>query len=669
MSAPTAVAPARADEAKPVRPAHAAARPVRPAHASAAARPRPWRRFRVWARDSDALWLGGFLAAAAAVLAVLLPYPGPTAAVLAVGFVAWRGWVAGPERSVGVGVCGALLVVSFVPPLHTALPGWLGPAAGSVWLLAFAFRRPFLPPWRTGAWTLVALLLLGMLAGVLWWEVTVSRLALAVAGFLVLLTLGAGKANAAERRWILATLAFVGVVAALACSLETFVLRRTLFPPEEGEDPRIHPLLEGTVRGEATFGHPLVAGFAMLVAFGVVLTARNRWFVKAPLLALLAVGILACGSTSVYAAAVVVGGLWLVTAVHRRWVTVWMGLAVGTGVWIYFNQHLFEPVSADVSGTNAAHRLNSLVGMPRLVELRPPGQALLGTGWGSEKFNYGNDYLINDNFFAVDNQFASVLMSAGAFGLLLFVGGLAWILVHAERRMLPLLGGALMMFASFDVLLWATTGAALVVLLSISSAAPRPGGRGASRAERADALARVDAPARARSAAALRRRAAADRVAARAGLRRPGVFPRWRLPDGRFPVRPAEDPCFDTQGMRRPGVFPRGIFAAWYPAPAGEDQWADTEGMRVAGVFPRRRFPERDFPVPRGAAGPARAKPGPAPRRASPPDDAVFAYPLRPLVGLRAARANARTRRRGRHAGPKVPAAQPDVVPDALPVE
>jgi hypothetical protein len=411
-------------------------------------------------------------AVAAATLGALVS-PVITLAIGLLGASIWGATVAGSERRLGVGVLGAVAGATLIPPLYTALPPYTGMLVGGLWLaiLALTARRP---PGVTATFTLFAVVMTLGLATTMA-AAPIPWLSDQVSLFTVMVGFFAQSLTPSEWRLVRLGIVFIATIEALICGVEVFVINATLSGSNEGGP---HPLINGTVRAEGTLGHPLVAGMVMLVGLLLVvsLDLTIRW--KTILMAVLGVGILACGSSSVYLTAMLCLTFHFLKSGSLAF-RVAKYVTVTTAVfYLFFGSTILAPVTDDVSGVNSTHRLNSFIAFPHLLNDRSIQEGLLGSGWGSAEQNYQAGYLINDNFFAVDNQFTTVMMSAGLIGFIMFVAAVALALSQSDSSTRLAQFSMVFMFLSFDVLGWGATSA-LFIVLAVDRARPRPGRRDA----------------------------------------------------------------------------------------------------------------------------------------------------------------------------------------------
>lgn len=385
----------------------------------------------------------------------------PLVAVAALAALIAVGWaiVKGRSHYRAVALLGGVGLVVLIPALHTPLPGWAGMAAGAAWMLLFG---AFLPNRsRPGGWFPVvvfsAVVLLGAISSVAIRPFPFVAIALLYLIPIALLSRGLVPDDARVVRNGVVTLA---VIEALLCVAEFAIFRGDPLDPASG----YHPVLSSFTRTEGTLGHPIVAGVVMLVGLVLLLAFRvaSRWrFIGS---VVLLAGIFTTGSSSVYVAALVavVTPLVFVGRIGSRIVKV--GLLAAIVLWLLAHQELFEPVVKDVSGVNSTHRLNSIQAIPSLLTLRPLGDGLFGSGWGSEQANYSLGFLKNDYFYTVDNMFATTMMAAGLLGFVLMIVFIVKVFFDADRAgRIALLPVVVMMF-SFDVLQWASAGALFLII-------------------------------------------------------------------------------------------------------------------------------------------------------------------------------------------------------------
>lgn len=247
--------------------------------------------------------------------------------------------------------------------------------------------------------------------------------------------------------WVVVVL--ISLIVAGVLIFEAFVLRGVLFV---AEPYGTNPFVTGTIRAQAMIGHPLVASFVCVLGLFVLLRSSARLLLKLVLTPLLVLGVVATGSsTTVVAAAVGILGWFLVGRAQKLSVlriTALILLLVGVAVVSFTPSALLN----DISPQQSAHRLNSFRAIPALLSERGVVGALFGSGFGSAESLYRAGIFDNDGFFAIDNQFVSVLAAAGLIGVILFAAFLLGTLRQARTLDRVFVLTLLLVFLGFDVL-------------------------------------------------------------------------------------------------------------------------------------------------------------------------------------------------------------------------
>ncbi len=149
--------------------------------------------------------------------------------------------------------------------------------------------------------------------------------------------------------------------------------------------------------------------------------------------------------------------------------TLWMvilalGLIASNGVPAF----LFD----DLNERTAQHRLNSFLAVPTLFDGRTAIEVLFGSG--SVPDLYARGILVNDGFYAIDNQFVTTFALGGILGVFAH-GVFALIVVRNTRERLLIVTHALFFLTalSFDFMLW-YAGMALFFSVAGITQAHRP---------------------------------------------------------------------------------------------------------------------------------------------------------------------------------------------------
>lgn len=234
-----------------------------------------------------------------------------------------------------------------------------------------------------------------------------------------------------------------------------------------------NPFIPTLLRAQGTLAHPLVLALFLLVGLALVLAARDlRLLCRAPAIALLIAGCVFTGSstTVILGMVVIVAFLLLRTGpTVALYTTLWMvilalGLIASNGVPAF----LFD----DLNERTAQHRLNSFLAVPTLFDGRTAIEVLFGSG--SVPDLYARGILVNDGFYAIDNQFVTTFALGGILGVFA-TGVFALIVVRNTRERLLIVTHALFFLTalSFDFMLW-YAGMALFFSVAGITQAHRP---------------------------------------------------------------------------------------------------------------------------------------------------------------------------------------------------
>lgn len=247
----------------------------------------------------------------------------------------------------------------------------------------------------------------------------------------------------------------------------------------ESTFPQPNPLI-GEARGQGTLSHPLVAAFVFAVVLAVVLRSGIPKLARFLISALLLWGIFATGSSS--AAIVAVGAIGFVLMTGERDSSrtgrVLLVAAVGIAVASAFPS-IFS-ISDDLAPESNAHRVNSLLAVPRLIVDRPFAEVILGSGWSAVRNLYDTRIFDNDGFYAVDNQFVAMLAFGGVVGLVAYVALVVGVLARArEAGMRLAFTVAVVMGLSFDTIFSAVAMSLMIFVATAALGEPqsRPGPR------------------------------------------------------------------------------------------------------------------------------------------------------------------------------------------------
>jgi hypothetical protein len=223
----------------------------------------------------------------------------------------------------------------------------------------------------------------------------------------------------------------------------------------------------GLGRAEVTLVRPLLLSFLTLVALTLAFRRDVLPRRRLPLIGVLLIGLLASGSRSAAAVAVLLFLSVSVRSPRPRLVITAIG-AVGA-IGVALSVALLRPdlVERVLANPSVAHRLEGIRAAIGLVDDQAWWRSLLGNGYGQVLRLFEEGRLQSDGFHAVDNQFAYTFAELGVAGLVV----LGWLLWRAFTRTdglttLPL-ATAVIMFLSFDVLANASSLGLFVVLLGL----------------------------------------------------------------------------------------------------------------------------------------------------------------------------------------------------------
>ncbi len=276
-----------------------------------------------------------------------------------------------------------------------------------------------------------------------------------------------------RREWtaVWTVIVVVSAIVAVVLVVEAFVVRGVLFVDEAYGT---NPFLPGIIRAQAMIGHPLVASFVCVLGLFVLLRSDVRLVLKLLLTPLFMAGVVATGSsTTVVTVAVGIVGWFLVGRAAKLSVlriTALVLLVLGVAIVSFTPSALLD----DISPQQSAHRLNSLRAIPALLSERGISGALFGSGFGSAESLYRAGIFDNDGFFAIDNQFVSVLASAGLIGAILFIVFLLGTLRRAPALDRVFLLTLLLVFLGFDVLDSPSAGPLFLVFAAAAGASRTP---------------------------------------------------------------------------------------------------------------------------------------------------------------------------------------------------
>lgn len=399
-------------------------------------------------------------------------------------------------------VLGACLVTySYFMPRHR-LVGWMGSlavamvAVAPIHLVPSAFR--FAELGALALFAMIALLHRGVqpltkpAIGLVAVYLAVTFFATQAAGiedapfqFLMHAIVGAAflifgtTANQGERKTIIRTIVFVGVLEALYALYEYVATPAVLWAspvPEQWQwmyTRLANEILSGGLRSQGSFGHPLLLSFLMIVALGLALRSPFKWKLARPaVVGLLFIASIAAGSRS---AALIMAGMAIFAYGASRFA--WLrGIALtGVVALLAFTSSFLSSdlVQRFVESGSLSHRQGALDAVPRLLSEQSAALVWFGNGFHSRQDLYGRGLLQLDGFVAIDNQFVALLVTTGLFGVAVWVLIIALTYLKAEPALKPVVLGAFGVFLVFDIFEFPATWAILTLLIGLAASSVR----------------------------------------------------------------------------------------------------------------------------------------------------------------------------------------------------
>jgi hypothetical protein len=282
--------------------------------------------------------------------------------------------------------------------------------------------------------------------------------------------------SAGEKTMMTKTLVALGVFEAAYAVVEVTVQPPVLWASPVPEDfiwdgTRLpSELIAGMVRGQGSFGHPLLLAFVLLVAAALLLRVKLTP-ARFICLGVLFAGVLATGSRS---ATLVMLAMVLFTLGTKRFAFVRGLFLAGAAFLLVAGTGILDTVIERFSESGSlTHRQGAIDALPRLLGEQDETHIMFGNGWYAREELYNRGLLQLDGFVAVDNQFISLIVSAGLVGLALFVVMMLWSVRRSKSGPLLALLVGLSMFIVFDVNEFPATWAVLALLVGYSVSSVR----------------------------------------------------------------------------------------------------------------------------------------------------------------------------------------------------
>lgn len=406
----------------------------------------------------------GFLAVYRPTLVLLVP----------ASFLAGLALFAIPrDRVLPVSLVLALAIVVFLTPgqFGPGLISLLFPPVGAFSLCLFGLRRSLkavrYPP---GFSLLCAVFSVAMVATVIYPSTQIYYAMTALVGLTVLVA--AASVDTRGVRVVRLGVVAIGVMLSLLGFLERFVLGEALvgnYAVSLGNNTIV-----GGVRAQATLGAPVVLGFVIMLSL-IVLVSSGLFgtFARVVVVFVLLVGIMTSGTASALVVAVIMipGAIFLRLGLRSKLSAI-VTAAFG---WLFIfgfsvlPQGILDGVFSKLEGQNAVHRSNSWKAIPNLFSDQSVDHILIGNGWGSARALYRSGVLIEDGFYAIDNQFAWSISVFGVIGAAFLVAFLVVVFVRGDAVVRSVLVGSVIMGFSFDFFAWVSSLAVILCVVGLGS--------------------------------------------------------------------------------------------------------------------------------------------------------------------------------------------------------
>lgn len=315
---------------------------------------------------------------------------------------------------------------------------------GAVWLIIFLVLQSF----RPGDMFYTLIIPLAFFQYILVWSASPSA-KIRIRNWVI------GIASAEAALAIVQALAGWGPLLGAARTIDTF-----------------NPFLPSLLRSQGTFSHPLVLALTALVGLALALPARDlRAGNRIIAVVILTAGAFFTGSsTAVIVIGVLIGGFLafrsgLAAALCSGLLLLIIVLTLIT------TASLPENLLSDTNERSRAHRLNAIAAIPALFDERLLREVFFGSS--SIESLYARGVLINDGFYAVDNQIVTSIALGGLIGA---IAAVVWsVIVFVGARDWPMRIALFAFFLtalSFDFLLSYTGAILLFTVAGIAQTQP-----------------------------------------------------------------------------------------------------------------------------------------------------------------------------------------------------
>ncbi|WP_322544622.1 hypothetical protein U2G91_22270 [Rhodococcoides fascians] len=230
-------------------------------------------------------------------------------------------------------------------------------------------------------------------------------------------------------------------------------------------------IFDGVIRAQGTLGQPLVLAFLMVVGIGLVVGFRpmpRQWLNFVVILVCLA-GILAAGSRSGLAVAVVI----LLFSARQPLSRVILGLYAAVSAIVLLTMSGFwesQVFQRFLNSDSLGHRQSSFSSLGQLLTEQGAVNLMVGNGFWSTIRLYREGVLPSaGGFYAVDNQLISTLAEVGLIGVLAMAGLAVFAVIQGDRRLMWAVVATFAMWWTFEVMMWPSSYALLIVAVGLAA--------------------------------------------------------------------------------------------------------------------------------------------------------------------------------------------------------
>lgn len=281
-----------------------------------------------------------------------------------------------------------------------------------------------------------------------------------IASLAIVTTIAAGQMSASDRS---AALNWVVICAVVQLGAGVWQLASGEPPlwgfglQSDGSEVRYaNPLLEGATRIQGTVGHPIPYSSLLALALVVVVTTRSarRSGIATILLIGFSGGLLFAGTRSALIAVVVsLTYVFLIARSSPHRARNYMLAAMIAVLTFAADFGIREATDELLESGSFTNRLGALQSVPGLLA-RPLGEAMFGSGVGSEARLFAAGALQQNGFNVIDNQAVTTLATQGVLGLIILLAIFLTSFRRGDVIVRSLVIVLFVMLFSFDYLRW-----------------------------------------------------------------------------------------------------------------------------------------------------------------------------------------------------------------------